>query len=248
VTDPRESNLDEHHSAETSQRLFNVPFIIVAIIVVLAAIQALQQYEGESFQIGLQAMFAFNPARFGENPINQLPGSAYWSMLTYGLLHADWTHLGFNGLWLLIFSKPVVFRLGNFRYLVLLIAGVLAGAVAGLIVHWGQFLVMVGISAGVSGMIAAAIPIMYAHGFHGGLTKQHVVHIHPLSPVQILQSKPAMAFTLLWLALTMFTATSQYITGTAFLEERVIAWEAHLGGFIAGFLAFYLLDKKTKSP
>jgi membrane associated rhomboid family serine protease len=246
VSDQEEANLREQYSAGTRERLFNIPPIIVIVVGLLIAIQALQQFKGEHFQIFLQAIFAFNPARFGPNPINQLAGSAYWSMLTYGLLHADWTHLGFNSLWLVVFSKPVVLRLGTVKYLVLLIVSIFAGALAGLVVHWGEFLVMVGISAGVSGMISAAIPVMYANGFRGDLDSTQVSNLFPLTPLEILRNRPALAFTLLWLALTMFTATSQYLTGTAFLEERVIAWEAHLGGFIAGFIAFYLLDRKSK--
>jgi membrane associated rhomboid family serine protease len=247
VSDQEESNLREHYSAGTREPLFNIPSVIVVIIAILIAIQAIQQFKGEHFQIFLQAVFAFNPARFGANPINQLPGSAYWSMLTYGALHADWVHLGFNSLWLVIFSKPVVLRLGTPRYLIVLTASIFAGAVAGLIVHWSEFLVMVGISAGVSGIISAAIPVMYADGFRGDLKANQVANLQALTPLEILRNRPALAFTLLWLALTMFTATSQYMTGTAFLEERVIAWEAHLGGFIAGFVVFYLLDRKTKS-
>jgi membrane associated rhomboid family serine protease len=246
VSDHRKSNLGEHHSAGTRDRLINLPPVVAAVIAVLTAIHILQQLMGENFQIWIESTFAFNPGRFGTNAINQLPGSAYWSMLSYGLLHADWTHLGFNSLWLVIFSKPVSLRLGTLRYLVLLIAGILAGAVAGLIVHWGERLSVVGISAGVSAMIAAAIPIMCAAGFRGDLTADQVGKLHALSPARILQNRTALVFTLVWLALTMFTATSQYITGTAFLEERVIAWEAHLGGFIAGFIAFYMLDRKVK--
>jgi membrane associated rhomboid family serine protease len=53
-----------------------------------------------------------------------------------------------------------------------------------------------------------------------------------------------LAFAAVFLVMTLFTGASMAMTGTAFLEERNIAWEAHLGGFIAGILLFYLLDKK----
>jgi membrane associated rhomboid family serine protease len=226
----------------------NVPWIILVVIGFLIAVHLGLQLAGQSWQISAQFAFAFIPIRFTQPYFPQIRGSAYWSMLTYGLLHADWLHLGFNSLWLLIFSKPVVLRLGSLRYLALLLLSIFAGAVAGLIVHWGEFVVMVGISAGVSGVMAAAIPLMYARGARWELNSaEHMAMISPLTPVQILRNRTAFGFTIMWLALTMFTATSQYFTGTAFLEERVIAWEAHLGGFIAGFILFYLLDRKQNS-
>ncbi len=243
MTDQLDANFEGEVSPKTRQPLFNLPLVIVAVVAILALIQGLLQFEGLSWQIYAQYAFAFIPMRFTSSIFPQMKGSAYWSMLTYGLLHADWTHLGFNSLWLVIFSKPVVLRLGSWRYVLLLALSIIAGAVAGLIVHWGEFVVMVGISAGVSGMIAAAIPIMYAGGVGmATMNERQIRTVQPLSPLQILRNKQAMAFTIMWLALTMFTATSQYMTGTAFLEERVIAWEAHVGGFIAGFVAFYLLD------
>ena len=248
MTDQLQHNQNEQVESLVPPPIFNLSLVTVVIIALLIAIHAALQVGGEQYQIWAQAVFSFNPARFGHEPINQLKGSAYWSMLTYGLLHADWMHLGFNSLWLVIFSKPVVLRLGNLRYLVLLSGSIVAGALASLVVHWGEFLVMVGISAGVSGVMAAAIPIMYARGGHWGMTSpEHMAMIKPLTLWGIITNKTATGFTLMWLALTTFTATTQYFTGTAFLEERVIAWEAHLGGFIAGFILFYLLDRKNKA-
>jgi membrane associated rhomboid family serine protease len=245
VKDLPSTNVSEQSSAKSHRRMFNLPPVIIAVIAVLVVIHGALQLGGEQWQIVSQYALAFIPARFGPVPFPQIQGSAYWSMLTYGLLHADWVHLGFNSLWLVIFSKPLVLRLGTIRYLALLAISVIAGALAGLVVHWGQFIVMVGISAGVSGMIAAAIPIMYAGNLRMGLASEaQMATLKPLTPLQILKNKQALLFSIMWLGLTMFTATSQYFTGTAFLEERVVAWEAHLGGFIAGLIAFYLLDRK----
>jgi membrane associated rhomboid family serine protease len=238
-------NGDEQNQAPA----FNVPAVILILIGILVAIHFALQLADQNWQVWTQYAFAFVPLRFGSQPFPQIPGSAYWSLLTYGFLHADWLHVGFNSLWLLIFSKPVVLRLGTARYLLLLTLSIIAGAVAGLIVHWNEFVVMVGISAGVSGVMAAAIPLIYARGGRWAMNSpEAMASIKPLSPRELFTNRTAFMFTLMWLGLTMFTATSQYFTGTAFLEERVVAWEAHLGGFIAGFILFYVLDRKTVPP
>ena len=60
-----------------------------------------------------------------------------------------------------------------------------------------------------------------------------------------MRNRNALAFAAVFLVITLLTGASMAMTGTAFLEERNIAWEAHLGGFIAGIVLFYLLDKRT---
>ncbi len=217
--------------------------MVLIVIGLLLVIHVSLQFAGPSWQISAQYAFAFIPIRFTANLFPQVQGSAYWSMFTYGLLHADWTHLGFNSLWLLIFSKPVVLRLGSLRYLIILSVSIVGGAVASLIIHWGEFLVMIGISAGVSGIMAAAIPLMYARGGSWAMiSSDNMSQLIPLRPVEIITHRTPLVFTVMWLGLTMLTATSQYLTGTAFLEERVVAWEAHVGGFVVGIVLFYLLE------
>ena len=225
--------------------LINLPPVVLVLIGLLLALHGALVLGGEHWQIWAVAVFAFNPARFGTEPFWQIPGSRWWSMLTYGFLHADWMHVGFNCLWLAVFSKPVAMRLGTPRYLALVAVSVIAGALAALAMHWGQNYAMVGISAGVSGLLAAAIPLMYAPNAAIGLGSDiGMEYLKPLRPLEIITNGRALAFTLMWLGLTVITATSQYITGTAFLEERPIAWEAHLAGFVFGFIAFYLLDPR----
>jgi membrane associated rhomboid family serine protease len=231
-----------------NERLINLPPVVITVIGALVAAHLIMLFANQPWQNWIEFAFAFTPARFGASPFPQIPGSAYWSMLTYAFLHADWFHLASNSIWLAIFSKPVATWLGSIRYLAILMISVIGGALAGLVVHWGQYVIMVGASAGVSGVLAAAIPIMY-----GGDSAQKnqplgiLTRFKPLSPMQFLTNRRALIFTFIWLGLQMITATSQYMTGTAFLEERVVAWEAHLGGFIAGLISFYVLDRKRTS-
>jgi membrane associated rhomboid family serine protease len=225
--------------------LINLPPVVLVLIGLLVALHGVLVLGGENWQIWAIAVFSFNPARFGSDAFWRVPGSRWWSMLTYGLLHADWTHVLFNCLWLAVFSKPVAMRLGTLRYLILVGVCVIAGALGALVMHWGQNYAMVGISAGVSGLLAAAIPLIYARNADIGLGSEiGMEYLKPLRPLEIIRNGRAMAFTAMWLGLTVITAASQYITGTAFLEERPIAWEAHLAGFVVGFVAFYLLDPR----
>jgi membrane associated rhomboid family serine protease len=120
-----------------------------------------------------------------------------------------------------------------------------AGAAVMLFTHWGEFIIVVGASASVSAALAAAIPVIFSPGFRMGAS--HLVDYERLrvpSPMQLLRNGRALVFAALFLAMTLFTGAAMALTGTAFLEERNIAWEAHLGGFIAGLILFYLLDKK----
>ena len=93
--------------------------------------------------------------------------------------------------------------------------------------------------------MAAAIPLMYGTGLQLGDTYRiDIATVRPLRPLQILTNRRALIFTLIWIAVTLFSGASGW-TGSSFMEEGRIAWEAHLGGFVAGLLAFYWLDRRN---
>lgn len=225
-----------------------MPLVVILVIAVLVIIHLGLWLLGPEWQTWALGAFAFIPERIGGGRIiPRLPGSEIWAFFTYALLHADKYHLLSNSLWLLVFSTPVARRLGVAKYLVLIFATAAAGALAMLVSHWGEFVQVIGASAAVAGTMAAAIPIMFAPGFGPQFqSQQDYAALPTLKFRELFQSPRALVFTSIFFALQMFSGTSQMKTGTAFLEERPIAWEAHLGGFIVGLLLFYLLDRSEQ--
>ena len=69
----------------------------------------------------------------------------------------------------------------------------------------------------------------------------------PLTFQALLHSRNALIFAALFFVLQLVTGASEATTGTALLDEGVVAWEAHLGGFVAGLVMFYLLLRKDAS-
>lgn len=223
----------------------NVPTVVLAVVAILVAVHIGLWFLGEDWQVWSLYALSFIPARFGGGEQVAFPeGAQYWSFLTYALLHGDALHLGSNSIWLLIFSTPLARRWGAPRYLALLVLSAIVGAAAVLFVHWGKFLIVVGASASVSAVLAAAIPIICGpdYQFRGNEKLDHTL-LSVLSFRELLANTRALAFATLFLAMTLFTGATQMATGTAFLEERSIAWEAHLAGFLTGLLLFYLLDR-----
>jgi membrane associated rhomboid family serine protease len=230
----------------TAQPALNVPPVVLLVVAGLIAIHALFWALGESAQVWSLYALSFIPVRLGGGPPIPYPhGAQIWTFFTYALLHQDVYHLGSNSIWLLIFSTPLARRLGLWRYLLLLAGSAAVGAASMLVLNYGKFLIVIGASASVSAALGAAIPVMFAPGFRMG--SSHTVdyeRLRVLSPRALVRNPRAILFAVVFLAMTLLTGASMAMTGTAFLEERNIAWEAHLGGFIAGLVLFYLLDKK----
>jgi membrane associated rhomboid family serine protease len=191
-------------------------------------------------------VFGFIPKRYDSTLLAiSFPGGAgakVWSFVTYSLLHANLTHLGFNVLWLLPFGSALARRFGALRFFVFMAVTAAAGALAHLITHEHAVAPMIGASASVSGAMAAAIRFAFARGSFlsfGRGDADAAARVPALSLMGALRNGRVLAFLAVWFAVNIVFGTGSIAIGA---EGASVAWQAHIGGFVAGLLLFSLFD------
>jgi membrane associated rhomboid family serine protease len=219
-------------AGQPPQPLINAPRVVLLLIGSMIAVHLALEMAGTSVSTWAYYAFAMIPARFAGGPYPMITGAQYWSLLTHAFLHASWLHLMFNCLWLLVFGTPVARFMGNTRFLGVAAIAALAGGLASLALHWGERVMLVGASGAVSGLLGAAIPIMFGQRGANG--------IRPLKPIGLVLERRALIFMLVFLGLTLISG-AEGLVATSFGGGNTMAWEAHLGGFAGGLAAFYLL-------
>ncbi|HET9176620.1 MAG TPA: rhomboid family intramembrane serine protease, partial [Pseudolabrys sp.] len=171
-----------------------------------------------------------------------------WTFVTYALIHADWTHLGVNAIWLLPFGSAVARRFGAARVLAFFVVTAAAGAAMHLATHAGEQFPMIGASAVVSGTMAAAMRFAFQRG--GPLTllgrTDDGTYRVPAIPLRgVLSDMRVMLFVAVWFGINILFGLGSFpITG----EEHPVAWQAHIGGFLAGLLLFFWFDPSPERP
>lgn len=230
----------------------NLPGLMVWCIVVLVAIHGVRALLPYRWDVHLIYLFGFTPARYAP-PDFLLPGGLpggfgadVWTFVTYGLLHGSWLHVLVNLAWLVAFGTPVLRRVGNARFLLLALIGTVAGALAHLATNWGALVPMIGASAGISALMAAAVRFVFrqSDARHAlgpfGATRRRI----PVAPLrETFRNRTALAFVGFWFAINIvFGVTSIGAGGDA------IAWQAHFGGFFAGLFLFPYIDRTVPEP
>lgn len=234
MPDVSERNVDDLNPAPTRPGsggpIVNAPPVVLALIAVLFVIHLLIQIGGDNWANWALNAFALIPERFaGGARTEMIPGSQYWSLITYGFLHEGWMHLLGNSLWLLIFGTPVARKFGALRFLAIAFVSTLGGGLAMLWIYWGVRMIVVGASAAVSGLLAAAIPIVFA------------TPGTPLTFRKLLRDRRALIIIFIFLGMMLLTGV-QEIPG--FADNGRIAWEAHIGGFVAGLLSYFVINRE----
>ena len=260
--------------------VFNVPGIVLSVLAALIGVHLLRTYGLSDADDGYflrafafvpgQFTFALNPdavagelTRLAEEGDRQRLAIAqfllatgrprFWTPLTYAFLHADWTHLSVNGLWLAAFGAPVARRFGTSRFLALFAVTALGGALAHYLMRPVDLAPVIGASAAVSGLTAAALRFIFQPGaplgprtWYGPLSPDEAARQPALPLGAALRDRRVIQVAVIWVVINLAFGVLAAPLG---MSDYGVAWEAHIGGFVAGFLLFPLFDPtQPKAP
>jgi membrane associated rhomboid family serine protease len=216
------------------QPFLRLPWPVLFVIGVLATCYAAFALAPPHLQYTIVYDYGFVPARYSQAYLaahDYNPGSVLDRALpfvTYIFLHGGLGHLAINCIWLLPFGAVVARRYGAGLFFVFFLICGIAGAAAHLAFNWGSTLPVVGASGAISGLMGAAFRMMEPFPPRFEIPPS----ARALAPIL---SRRIVVWSAVWVGINVVAGVTGLGTGT---QVRLIAWQAHLGGYFAGlFLA-----------
>lgn len=161
-------------------------------------------------------------------------GEQLHTLITSAFLHGSWFHLGSNMLFLWIFGDNVEDVLGHIKYLFFYLVTAIAAGLAQVAIDTDSIVPMVGASGAVSGLLAAYI-VLFPHG--------RIRTLITLGFFITIAMLPAWMMIGYWFLI-------QLISGLSTLGQNTtgggVAFFAHIGGFVAGYLLVRPLINKGR--
>jgi membrane associated rhomboid family serine protease len=225
--------------------ILTLPGALTAYVALIAVIH-LRVLLPPDFENWTIEMFGFIPKRYDATLLDLTfpggTGAKVWTFVTYSLLHANLSHIGFNVLWLLPFGSALARRFGAFRFFVFMAVTATAGALAHLLTHEHAVAPMIGASASVSGTMAAAIRFAFVKGSFLSFSRgdaDEAAKVPALSLMHALRDRRVLGFLGVWFGVNIIFGVGSIAIGA---DGASIAWQAHIGGFLAGLMLFSLFD------
>lgn len=152
-------------------------------------------------------------------------------LITSMFLHGGWLHLLGNMLYLWVFGDNVEDTMGHVKFLFFYLAAGVAGGLAQIWADPGSTVPTIGASGAIAGVLGAYF-IWYP--------RARILTLLPIIIFISIVEIPAIYYLFLWFGL-------QLINGLVSLAVpgNVVAWWAHIGGFVAG-VSLALLNGRRK--
>jgi len=199
------------------------PPVVVVVIIILCVIIYLAQLMSDDGGQAVIERFGFVPARlFGRDvlPLDPSGMPLGATLVTYVFLHGSWAHLLGNMLFLWIFADNVEDATGHPQFIFFFL---MTGMVAAIAHAWpdpNSFSPIIGASGGVSGVLGAYLLLH---------PKAEISIAVPIFLAVQIVMLPAWVILAAWF---LFNFILDFMYGSA----AIIAFRAHIGGFIAGIV------------
>jgi membrane associated rhomboid family serine protease len=199
-----------------------IPLVTYALIVLNVLLFFLELSGGDAFIM----KWAFVPSRFLANPGGEFP-----TLFSSMFMHAGWLHLGGNMLYLWIFGDNVEDRFGHAKFTIFYLLCGLAATFAQLVFSLESNIPNLGASGAIAGVLGAYI-LLFPQGRVRVLQGQRIIQV------------PALMAIGLWIVLQLFSGIGS-IAGSA--DTGGVAYMAHIGGFVAGFVLTFVFRRNTRA-
>jgi len=197
--------------AQEKEKLINLPPVTKGFIALLIGIQIILSVLDENTRNQIYAQLGFIAARY--SGAHAFSWEALTSPFSYALIHGGWIHVLMNTAMLMAFGAGLERWMGGRRMIIFFILCALAALIPQFLIDPASQATVIGASGGLSGFFAAILILMKESGQTRGR--------FGLWPA-----------ALIWIVISVAFG----VTGSP--DGNVIAWPAHLGGFIAGFIFF----------
>jgi membrane associated rhomboid family serine protease len=172
----------------------------------------------------------------GRINLEPTPGSVYLTLLTSMFMHGGLAHLFGNLLFLWIFGDNLEHRMGKAKYLTFyLLCGLIASLAhvfSTMAFEQNPHIPSLGASGAISGVLGGYLLLHPTRG------------VHVIIFSFIVRTVPAFVAIGLWFVFQLINGLGMLGQGSQ--EGGGVAYAAHIGGFIAGFLLVKLFDSGAK--
>ncbi|MDH5719939.1 MAG: rhomboid family intramembrane serine protease [Spirochaetia bacterium] len=213
------------------------PFVTWFIILLNAAVFIFELTLLPSERAALFNAFGLVPAKIAAEKPYETGVFGYLSFFTNMFLHGGWSHFIMNMWALWIFADNVEDMMGHFRFFLFYILSGFLASLAHFVIYMNSNIPAIGASGALAGVMAAYMRLF---------PSSRIITLVPIFFYPLIFEVPAVLYIGLWFIM-------QLISGTAILASQPgkpgIAFWAHIGGFIAGFIThrFFLIRTPKKN-
>jgi membrane associated rhomboid family serine protease len=220
-----------------SEPIFNIPAILIFFIGLMVVIELVRDFLlPPAWDYVLVMEMAFRPVRYITPLADQNIAGWLIGPLGYSLLHGGFVHLIFNCVWLAAFATPLAQRIGSVRFILLWVTSAIFSAFFQAFITDFANIVLIGASGVVSATVGAACRFSLALS---GTSSMRFARFAPrLGIFEALTYRPVIMFILMWV---LSNALVVYGAGVP-TQGYNVAWQAHVGGFLFGYLTFGFFD------